>query len=138
MDPTALGAEVDEQRDDPPFLRFAPDAQELFDSWRHELENVKLRAEGQGPLIESHLAKYRSLMPSLALLFHVIELVDGLASGPVTLGSARRAVDWCNLLEAHARRAFQSSFEGDLDPARRLADAVRGGVALKAPFTPRE
>ena len=62
--------EIDAQADDdggPPFLRFELEAQDLFDGWRTALE-AKVRAPELNPLIESHLAKYRSLMPSLALL----------------------------------------------------------------------
>jgi hypothetical protein len=54
-------------------LKFALDAQELFAEWIQELEH-KLRSDELHPALVSHLAKYRSLMPSLALLF---ELADG-------------------------------------------------------------
>jgi Protein of unknown function (DUF3987) len=50
-----------------PFLRFDPAAQEHFDSWRADLEQ-RLRAEDDHPVLLSHVAKYRSLMPSLALI----------------------------------------------------------------------
>ena len=46
-------------------LRFAPEAQRLFNEWRTCLEQ-RLRNGELGPALESHLAKYRSLMPSLA------------------------------------------------------------------------
>jgi len=39
-----------------PFLRFDPVAQELFDSWRTDLEQ-RLRFEGDRPVLLSHLAK---------------------------------------------------------------------------------
>src|SRR5262249_51526583 len=51
LDPRALGVEVDEDRGIP-FLRFAPDTQDLFDEWRADLEN-KLRAGGDAPVIQS-------------------------------------------------------------------------------------
>jgi hypothetical protein len=72
-----------------PFLRFDPAAQELFDGWRAELEQ-RLRAEDEHPVLLSHLAKYRSLMPALALILHVIDGVDAGVSGPVSGVSARR------------------------------------------------
>jgi putative DNA primase/helicase len=50
-------------------------AQELFDRWGADLEH-RLRAEEDYPVPLSHLAKYRSLLPSLALLFHLIDGVD--------------------------------------------------------------
>jgi Protein of unknown function (DUF3987) len=56
-----------------PFLRFDPAAQEIFDDWRAELEQ---RQRAEDPVLLSHLAKYRSLMPSLALILHLIDGVD--------------------------------------------------------------
>src|SRR5262249_46865327 len=90
-----------------PFLRFAPNTQEFFDNWRADLER-KLRTEDEHPVIEAHLSKYRSLMPSLALIFHLVEVVDGKASGTVSMKAARMAAAWCDFLEAHARRIYQS------------------------------
>ena len=65
LDPADVGAEVDEG-EGIPYLQFAPDAQEFFYDWWAALE-AKLRSN-ELPAIESHLSKYRSLMPSLALL----------------------------------------------------------------------
>ena len=56
LDPAAVGAEADGD-DGVPSLCFAPDAQDDFDAWRHDLENGKLQAEHESPLVESHLAK---------------------------------------------------------------------------------
>jgi hypothetical protein len=65
LDATSVGAQF-EGNDPLPYLRFSDEAQEFFDEWRSSLENEKLRVEGESPLIESHLSKYRSLMPSLS------------------------------------------------------------------------
>jgi Protein of unknown function (DUF3987) len=64
--PAALGAEelTPEER---PFLRFDGAAQAHFDAWRGDLEQ-RLRAEADHPVWRSHVAKYRSLMPTLALI----------------------------------------------------------------------
>jgi len=56
----------------------------------------------------SHLAKYRSLVPSLALICHLIECVDGTARGPVSGVATAKAVAWGAYLEAHARRLYAS------------------------------
>ncbi len=82
LDPADIDATPDED-DGPPFLRFEHEAQECFDSWRDVLENQKLRTPDESPLVESHLSKYRSLMPSLALLFHLIDVADGAGVSPV-------------------------------------------------------
>ena len=52
-----------------PFLRFDAAGQERFDGWRADLEQ-RLRAEDDHPVLLSHVAKYRSLMPALALISH--------------------------------------------------------------------
>jgi hypothetical protein len=55
-----------------PALRFEAGAQKIFDAWRDDLEQ-RLRSEEMTPTLEAHVAKYRSLMPSLALLFKLID-----------------------------------------------------------------
>jgi hypothetical protein len=111
-------------QEDIPALRFAPDAQDLSDTWRHELES-RLRSEelGTTPTFESHVAKFRSLMPSLALLFHLINVAETFApfatsvdghSGeilveqipPVSLKAAQLAAAWVDFLECHARKVY--------------------------------
>jgi putative DNA primase/helicase len=82
-------------------FRFDGDAQALFVAWLAELEG-KLRGVGLHPALVSHLAKYRKLMPSLALLF---ELADG-GIETVSLTHAQQSAAWCDYLESHARRVY--------------------------------
>lgn len=125
----AIGADISEGI---PFLRFSEEGQRLFDDWRSELERVKLRS-GEPEFIEAHLAKYRSLAPSLALLFHLVD--DG--NGPVTAQAAARAFDWCEFLEAHARRVYGAATIRGLDSAHALATKIREG-RLPAKFKPKD
>jgi putative DNA primase/helicase len=136
LDPLKAGASATDEGG-PPTLRFASPAQDLFDSWRDTLENKKLRAPDENSLIESHLAKYRKLMPALALLFHLADIADGREGGPISLASAELAVKWCALLEAHARRIYSCVVEPDLESARALAEKIKDG-ALPSPFQIRE
>lgn len=115
-------------------LRFAPGAQGLFDEWRADLEQ-KIRSRDEHPVLEAHLSKYRSLMPSLALLFHLIEAVDGKTIGPVSKQAAELAAAWCDFLEAHARRIYQGVTQHTLFSARQLADRIKARK-LPSPFTP--
>ena len=131
-DPLSLGAEPGEI----PFLRFGDDAQALFDEWRADLER-KVRSGDEPPVLEAHLAKFRSLMPSLALVFHLAEIAGGGVPGPVTVGAAEMAAAWCELLEAHARRIYQSVTERHHVAARLLGRKIRGGK-LPVSFTGRE
>jgi len=136
LSPSDVGATADDP-DDVPYLRFDPEAQEFFNGWREKLENDTLRADDESPLIESHLAKYRKLMPALALIFHLAEFVDGKASGPVSLRAAELAVSWCEFLEAHARRVYSCLNEPDIEAARELAKKIKAN-ALPSPFTARD
>ena len=116
-----------------PFLRFDPAAQELFDGWRAELEQ-RLRAEDEHPVLLSHLAKYRSLMPALALILHVIDGVDAGGGGAVSGVAAERAAAWCQYLEAHARRLYATVTDRVRVAAALLASRMARG-RLASPFT---
>jgi hypothetical protein len=108
-------------------VRFTEDAQEVFDQWRDELE-VRLRSTELSLALESHLAKYRSLMPSLALIFQLIEFVDGSGDGEaVGLRAALQAAAWCEYLETHARRLYSSAEYPAVEGARALLERIRKG-----------
>ncbi|MFT5323141.1 MAG: hypothetical protein ACI8P0_000987 [Planctomycetaceae bacterium] len=116
-----------------PFLRFDKDAQESFNEWRGDLER-KLRSDTEHPAIESHLAKYRSLIPSLALLCHLVDEPNG---GPVSAESLNRAIAWGSYLESHARRIYGSIAHRTNGAATALAARIRDG-SLKDDFTLRD
>ena len=107
-----------------PYLRFDDAAQDLFDAWRAKLE-YRLRSGEDHPSIESHLAKYRSLIPSLALLCH---LADELEGGPVTEAALLRALDWATYLESHARRIYGAVASASAGAAHRLAAKIEAGA----------
>lgn len=130
LTPVLLGALPDEGG--VPYLRFSPDAQAIFDTWRAQLE-ARLRPGGEdGPVVISHLTKYRSLMPSLALLFH---LVDG-GTGAVSAEAAQQAAAWCTYLETHARRVYQSITQSGTTAAVAIAQKITTGK-LKGEFRAR-
>ena len=125
------------EEDDVPALRFTPEAQEAFDQWRGELETA-LRGEDLVPALEAHLAKYRSLMPSLALLFQLVGFVDGTGeSGAVGLEATLRAAAWCGYLRTHAERLYSSAQNSAMEAARALLERIREGE-VKDGFTVRE
>lgn len=73
LNPVAVCAERDKlEPDGIPFLRFDSEAHRLFHEWRAALEQ-KVRSGTEHPAIESHLAKYRSLVPALALLSYLAD-----------------------------------------------------------------
>jgi hypothetical protein len=128
VNPGSIGA-VQSEWDIVPSLRFYRDAQEIFDDWLSALENRLRGNELQNtPAFESHLAKYRSLMPSLALIFHVVDVVSGKADGAVSREAALRAVEWCRFLEAHAKRIYADELQGGILPAYALAEKITSGM----------
>ena len=105
LDPDRIRAERD-QFEPIPFLRFDDKAQGFFSEWRADLEK-RLRASDMSPALESHLAKYRKLVPTLAL---VNDLADGEA-GRISETALIRALALAEYLETHARRAYGAGSE---------------------------
>jgi Protein of unknown function (DUF3987) len=116
LTPVEIDAECDEDLGGIPYCRFDPEAQELFTEWRSDLEH-RLRRGDNHPAIEAHLAKYRSLAPSLALLIH---LADG-GKNPVGVDALEGACAWAEYLESHARRVYSQGLAPDYVAARALA-----------------
>jgi hypothetical protein len=135
MDFAEIGATLDGGKI--PSVRFAEDAQEFFYEWLRTLEMQKLRNPAEDAFMVQHLAKYRSLMPSLALVFHLIGVADGSASGGVSLVAARQAADWCDYLETHARRVYGLVGDSGIRSAAALAAKIEAG-ALHDGFTARD
>ena len=110
-----------------PGRRFDPQAQSLFYAWLSALEKRLRSAElREQPAFESHLAKYRSLMPSLALLFELVE--GGPSDGPVSLVSAQRAAAWCDYLELHARKVYAAEVAPEIGAAHALVGKILKGA----------
>jgi hypothetical protein len=86
-----------------------------------------------GSALESHLAKYRKLVPSLALISHI---ADG-GSGPITDLALLRAVAYADYLETHARRAYGAGGQVQLTAAKAILARLRKSD-LSMPFTARD
>jgi putative DNA primase/helicase len=121
---------VELDAENPARFRFSSEAQELFVEWLRELE-TKIRGSELHAALIAHLSKYRSLMPSLALLF---ELADRAARGEtistesvnlVSLDHAQQAAASCDYLESHARRFYSCIVTPQLRAARELADKIK-------------
>jgi hypothetical protein len=127
LNPETWGVTPDDG-EDIPALRFNREAQATFNTWRMGLEERLLSGELHHAL-EAHLAKYRSLMPSLALIFHLAECVsaDGTTMPAVTQQSAEQAVAWCKYLESHARRLYDGAIRPGIARAGGLLTHIRAG-----------
>lgn len=108
--------------ENPPRLQFSDEAEQMFEEWLSDLE-ARIRRDDTPPIMQAHLAKYRSLMPALALLF---SLADGEA-GSVSLEHAQQAADWCIYLEAHAKRVYASRISPERLAAISLSERLGRG-----------
>lgn len=131
FDPLTIGAQQDEFTAIP-YLRFDAAALEAFAEWRTNLETV-LRSGDLHPALESHFAKFRKLVPALALICH---LADG-NTGPVGLEAISRALAWASYLETHARRAYGAAMQADTIPAKLILSHIRKGE-IPTEFTARD
>jgi Protein of unknown function (DUF3987) len=121
LQPGDIGAETD-QFDRVPFLRFDSAAQDDFLEWRKDLES-KLRSGQLPAALESHLAKSRKLVPSLALISH---LADG-GTGPVTQTALLRALGLAEYAETHALRVYGAGSETEIAAAKAILSHIRKG-----------
>ena len=119
--PEAFGAERDEY-DALPFLRFDNSAQATFTEWRADLEK-RLRGGELSPALESHLSKYRKLVPALALINHLADR----GTGAVSEAAILRALALSEYLEAHARRAYAAGSEAEAASAKSIVARIRRG-----------
>jgi putative DNA primase/helicase len=125
LDPNAL-EEI--EPGDVPALRFASDAQELFDGWRDELmQRLRGNELKNSPAFQAHLGKYPRLLAALALLFHLVDVVDGRAQGRISFGATALAVQWCIYLEQHARKIYAPEINAAVMSAHALAQKIQQG-----------
>ena len=130
-----LGALAEEGQT--PYFRFTEGAQGVFNDWLTELE-AKLRRDDE-PVLQEHFGKYRSLMPSLALQFHLLNCVHepDAPRGPVSQDCAEQAAAWCEYLDTHARRVYGLVTNMTRQAAAGLAKRLTKGD-LPERFTVRE
>lgn len=129
-----LGGQHDQfDPDGIPFVRFSPlTAQPMFNDWRTTLEQ-RLRSGQEHPAIESHLTKFRSVVPTLALLIHLADTRGGLVGDD----ALAKAIRWATYLESHARRMYGAAVSADVSAAKALAQKIIAGE-LGEQFTLRD
>ncbi|WP_417345853.1 YfjI family protein [Ferrimonas sp.] len=99
-------------------IRFDDDGQAVFNQWHRELSS-RCASPDIHPAMESHLVKYGSLMPALAL---IINLVTHGPGERVTGESARLAVRWVEYLETHAARIYSEARAPEVAGAKLILD----------------
>jgi hypothetical protein len=133
IDPTSVGASGHEFNPIP-VLRFCPEALGYFRDWR-EAHEKHLRTGDLHPALESHFAKYRTLVPCLALIFHLVDCPQG---GPVSADATLRALAWSEYLAAHAARIYGSVTLSERTGARLIWKRLKAAGCLPQVFTVRD
>ncbi len=125
--------DLDGNPDGVPYLRLNDDALALFVEWRTALE-ARLRSGDLHPAVESHLAKYRKLVPALTLLCHLADH----GTGPVTEAAMLRALGWAVYLESHAMRVYGGAVSPEIEAARAVLRRVKRGDLPRDGFSGRD
>lgn len=105
---------------EPHFLRFSPEAQPAFIHWLESFMN-RLNEHSLPEAMESHLSKYRKALPTLALLF---EVLDNAAPRSVSLQSWQRAEAWGEYLESHLRKIYGANLRPEIVAARAIVERL--------------
>ena len=120
-----------------PTLSFTVEAQNLFNEWQKGHEQ-RLRKGDLPPHMESHLAKYKKLLPALCLIFeHVSEATQGRHPNEVARTTLGAALTWLQYLESHAWRIYGSGGNAVPGAAKTLIERIRKGE-IKEPFSSRD
>ena len=67
-------------------------------------------------------------MPSLALIFYLVEAAVTGEIHAVDLAATQRAADWCDYLEAHARKIYAAELQPDITAAHALVSKIEAGA----------
>lgn len=110
-----------------PCIRCGDEAQSVMDDWLIELE-TRLSNSKEHPLILEHLAKFRSFVPSLALINHLVRKADERSEdiGQVCRKDVELAIAQSEYFESHARRMYGLVL-GGLTASTRLASRILAG-----------
>lgn len=110
-------------RTEPRVLTMSGGATSRLKDWTIELQREIRTPELQAkPAYCSHRSKYRSLMPSLAAIWALLEDAECVRGSDVDL-----AIRWCDFLDAHARKVYDHECGGLKPGAERLAQAISAG-----------
>jgi hypothetical protein len=127
LDARKFGAHITDT-DELPYIHFTDSAQAVYNEWQDEFE-PRVQSGSYPAALEAHLLKFKSLFPSLALVF---ELIDFATSSEkhrkkregVGELAAMRAASWCQWLESHAMRLYHPAIIAPTLAARSLLEHI--------------
>ncbi|MCW8832564.1 MAG: DUF3987 domain-containing protein [Colwellia sp.] len=104
---------------EPFVLKFNDAAYEHYKKWFNYNESL-FRGDALSASLESHYAKYRGFVPSIAAIFHALEH-DHLASVPyINEGTIKSAIEYVEYLRTHAERIYSLPEQYSLMGARTI------------------
>lgn len=128
LNPMILAPHYNPPEDAVPYLRFNEEAQGVYNEWITKLEQRLRDGSIHQEAFENHLGKYRSLMPSLSLIFHLLAFAEEpMLSNVIPAHIAKLAIEWCDYLEAHAQKVYGLLGQTKLDSANALIAKIKGG-----------
>jgi putative DNA primase/helicase len=114
--------------------RFDDESQSIFVDWLTDLEQT-VRSDEMHPAMESHLLKYEKLIPSLALIFTLIDNPN--PDQKIAKTELVRALAWDEYLRTHAERIYHSANTSSVTGSKRILSEIGKGKVHDG-FTARE
>jgi Protein of unknown function (DUF3987)/Bifunctional DNA primase/polymerase, N-terminal len=117
------------------YIHFSTEAQPIYNDWWGKMDQ-RVKAE-ENPGKRSHLAKYKGVLPKIAALLQIIDLVGvGTLSGNLTIDVSHltRAIDLLIYLETHMHRVYDCIQNPIQKTESAIAKLIEKGD-LKAGFT---
>ena len=113
-------------------IRFSEEAAALFDEWTcSHMNRIRLENECEG--LESHLTKYKKLVPSLALLYHVSSLGCADSTADIEPHSVEQAIQLAKVMESHARKVYSDEVSPEIKSAKALL-ALAKDISAETPI----
>lgn len=112
-----------------PFLKFSSGGYEVFAEWHDTFLRYVRESDELSPILESHYAKYESLVPKLALIFYLVDWADGntAACGYIPERHVRQAIKFSHFLAKHAKKVFDTVDEKADPKVQKLLRAIDQG-----------
>lgn len=122
------------------FMTFSADAQAFYTEWLIEHERQTRRRFGTNgtDIPAAHYSKYSGLMPKLALIFQLVDLVSDVDSNSdISEKNASLAASWIEFFAAHAARLYAGTEKPEFRRARTILTHLQSGK-LPPIFTARD
>jgi hypothetical protein len=111
------------------YLQYDSNAQTIYKSWATELE-IRLSSDDIPDHIKGHLSKYRSLIPSLSLIFHLVDqslTKKEKRKSEIGVTSVKRSIAWAKYLEKNLNKVYGNVIYPELSSAMILYKRIHDG-----------